>query len=244
MATKGPFREGADPKVFGVAIQDLILDDNVPRILRALVDQLFLTKAEQVEGIFRIPGNKQEVEKEKSRIDSGAHELWSEDPNVVGSLLKLWFRELPTQLIPATYAEECLSVSNLAREQRGARAVEILSRIPEPNRSTCKFLIHTLQRISAQSETNKMNNKNLAMVFAPSLLTKDEESKRQAEASTTASGNNQALLMAKMSMDVDSNLAFVIGLLEDLKQTSSSSGGGGEGGFLGWLPKWACLWRQ
>jgi hypothetical protein len=98
---QGPFREGADPKVFGVAITDLILDGQVPRILRALMEQLFETNADQQEGVFRVPGNKAEMEKEKNRIDSGAPELWCDDPFVIGSLIKLWFRELPEQLIPS-----------------------------------------------------------------------------------------------------------------------------------------------
>jgi hypothetical protein len=110
-----------------------------------------------------------------------------------------------------------LSVSSLPKEDRVLRAFNILNRVPEPNRSTCQFLIRSLQRFIANQEVTKMNSKNLAVVFAPSLLTKDEDEKNRQLRSTSASegGADAMLLMAKMSMDVDQHLAFVIALLDD-----------------------------
>jgi hypothetical protein len=63
--------------VFGVAITDLILDDQVPRIFRALMKQLFWVN------VARGCVSRAEMEKVKNRIDSGAPERWRDDPFVI-----------------------------------------------------------------------------------------------------------------------------------------------------------------
>jgi len=57
----------------------------------------------ETEGIFRVPGNNQEIARLKAQFNHLDYSLTSTDPNDLASVLKLWFRELKEPLIPASF---------------------------------------------------------------------------------------------------------------------------------------------
>eukprot|EP00300_Choanocystis_sp_HF-7_P003292 c12512_g1_i2.p1 GENE.c12512_g1_i2~~c12512_g1_i2.p1 ORF type:complete len:270 (+),score=78.55 c12512_g1_i2:101-811(+) len=199
------------------------MEGQVPVILCDLLARLELTGGHTTEGVFRIPGSKSAVEEEKAKLNAGANSLTLTDVHDVASLLKLWFRELPYQLIPADIAEQCNQVSSKPQEERGAFALAMLAKVPEPNQSTCRFLIRALQPIARNKEVTKMDAKNLAVVFAPSLLTKGEEEARLERMRSSGTGgvlerSNTLLLMTQMHQGVDQQLDFVVALIEHLPE--------------------------
>lgn len=96
------------PHIFGALLEDVCnthgMENNVPRVLTALLNRLKELNAHQTEGIFRIPGSTVECAKMRLQIEQGDYNLSSYiDPHISGSVLKFWFRSLEEPVIPSTY---------------------------------------------------------------------------------------------------------------------------------------------
>lgn len=96
------------PSTFGSTLEEtmarqaaLYPTEKVPIILPFLAQGILALDGAETEGLFRIPGDSDQVAMVKDRIDRGRYELDGiEDVHVCGSLLKLWLRELQEPLIP------------------------------------------------------------------------------------------------------------------------------------------------
>lgn len=118
------------------------------------------------------------------------------DVNALASLLKLYFRELQDPLIPFALYEEfvnairelrycrkgfsylCSSFHALfrpglpSRELRLGRIkdlVQALNGPAKPHHDVLEYLMRHLHRVQLQSEVNKMEASNLAIVFGPTI---------------------------------------------------------------------------
>lgn len=161
------------PSMFGNTLEEVMAvqkhrypQRKIPWIQRVLSDEVLRLEGTQTEGIFRVPGDIDEVNALKLRMDQ-----WEVppcvDPHVPGSLLKLWYRELYEPLIPARFYEEC--IENYSNPEA---SIEIVERLPEINRLVLTYLIHFLQIFAAPDNVafTKMDANNLAMVMAPNCL--------------------------------------------------------------------------
>lgn len=139
-----------------------------PKVLSFLSEAVIQLKGAESEGIFRVPGDLDQVIHLQIQIDSGVYELGDvKDPAVPASLLKQWTRELEEPVIPRDFYDKCLIV-----EDRVEEAMEIVDKLPELNRNVLKYLVKFLQVIgnpNFQLKT-KMTVSNLSLVFAPNLL--------------------------------------------------------------------------
>jgi len=131
------------------------------------------------EGIFRIPADFEEVLSLKSRFDQWEVVL-CRDSHTAASLLKTWLRELYEPLIPDHFYDECIALAvNLDKEsvsisdsERAKRLTALVSRLPDLTALVLMYLIRFLQ-LFAQSQIyqiTKMDDSNLATVFAPNFL--------------------------------------------------------------------------
>lgn len=96
------------PHIFGAKLDDICkthgTDNNIPLVLKSLVERLKELKAHSTEGIFRIPGSTVDCTKMRLQIESGDYNLSSYvDPHVSASVLKFWFRSLEEPVIPSEY---------------------------------------------------------------------------------------------------------------------------------------------
>jgi len=125
-----------------------------------------------VEGIFRITGNMDAIEKLKKKLDKGKNiDISLENPHVIASLMKLYFRELPEPLFTFTSYDSFLSAVVEDDDTKTVQNVkQILKTLPEPNRVVIRYLFEFLHRVTQNAEVNKMHANNLAIVFAPTLL--------------------------------------------------------------------------
>ncbi|OQV12646.1 Rho GTPase-activating protein 39 [Hypsibius exemplaris] len=161
------------PSMFGNSLEDVMQlqrerfpDRKLPWIQTVLSDEIRRLHGLRTEGIFRVPGDIDEVNMLKVRMDR-----WNspdcQDPHVPSSLLKLWYRELYEPLIPARFYDLCIKNCN-----NPAAAVQIVEQLPPINRLVLTYLINFLQDF-AQPENvvlTKMDAPNLAMVMAPNCL--------------------------------------------------------------------------
>lgn len=135
------------------------------------------TKGLSVVGIYRIPGNKAAISELSELVntkdfhfDSCATDVRWEDVNVVSSLLKLFIRSLPDALMPASFYINFIEADKKMGLERIVLLKEIVDSLPRHPYETMKHLIRHLCRVSDNCEVNRMEPKNLAIIFGPSII--------------------------------------------------------------------------
>ncbi|XP_021272475.1 rho GTPase-activating protein 39-like isoform X1 [Numida meleagris] len=162
------------PSLFGSSLEEIMLRQQdmypghkLPWVQTQLSQQVLALGGEQTEGIFRIPGDIDEVNALKLQVDQWRIPSGLSDPNIPASLLKLWYRELEEPVIPQEFYKECIS-----NYENPDAAVAVVQLLPELNKLVLCYLIHFLQIFAQPSNVGrtKMDVNNLAMVMAPNCL--------------------------------------------------------------------------
>ncbi|XP_059336861.1 rho GTPase-activating protein 39-like isoform X2 [Ammospiza nelsoni] len=162
------------PSLFGSSLEEIMLrqqdmypGNKLPWVQTQLSQQVLALGGEQTEGIFRIPGDIDEVNALKLQVDQWRIPNSLSDPNIPASLLKLWYRELEEPVIPQQFYQECIN-----NYENPDAAVAVVQLLPELNRLVLCYLIHFLQIFAQPSNVGrtKMDVNNLAMVMAPNCL--------------------------------------------------------------------------
>uniref|UniRef100_A0A8C8SHX4 Rho GTPase activating protein 39 n=1 Tax=Pelusios castaneus TaxID=367368 RepID=A0A8C8SHX4_9SAUR len=162
------------PSLFGSSLEEIMArqqdtcpDSRLPWVQTQLSQQVLALGGEQTEGIFRVPGDIDEVNALKLQVDQWRIPKNLSDPNIPASLLKLWYRELEEPVIPQQFYRECISSYD-----NPSAAVAVVQLLPELNRLVLCYLIHFLQIFARPANVGKtkMDVNNLAMVMAPNCL--------------------------------------------------------------------------
>ncbi|KAM9101749.1 rho GTPase-activating protein 39 isoform 3-T4 [Sarcophilus harrisii] len=162
------------PSMFGSALQDILAmqkerypDRQLPWVQTRLSEEVLALNGDQTEGIFRVPGDIDEVNALKLQVDQWKIPTGLEDPHVPASLLKLWYRELEEPLIPHEFYEQCIT-----HYENPEAAIAVVHSLPRINRMVLCYLIRFLQVFvqPANVAVTKMDVSNLAMVMAPNCL--------------------------------------------------------------------------
>jgi hypothetical protein len=160
--------------MFGNTLDDIMLmqadrypDRKLPWLQTTLSEEVLRLNGARVEGIFRVPGDVDEVNVLKARCDQWLAPTGCADPHTPASLLKLWYRELYEPLIPAEFYEECVTSYGDVEA-----CIGIVHALPAINRLVLCYLIRFLQVFAAteNATVTKMDANNLAMVMAPNCL--------------------------------------------------------------------------
>eukprot|EP01132_Coremiostelium_polycephalum_P005976 gene5976-7445_t len=141
---------------------------DVPYILVLLVNLIKNQDGMKTEGIFRVPGNNNDISLLKKQINEGDYNLPPEMTSIhtLASLLKLWLREMPSPLITDRLydsAIQCEKTSDL---------LITFKQLPPHNQKIVTYIVQFLQDLIHPENVvhSKMNLDNTAMVFAPSFL--------------------------------------------------------------------------
>ncbi|XP_057884071.1 rho GTPase-activating protein 39 isoform X2 [Melospiza georgiana] len=162
------------PSMFGSSLQEIVAmqrerypERQLPWVQTRLSEEVLALNGDQTEGIFRVPGDIDEVNALKLQVDQWKIPTGLEDPHVPASLLKLWYRELEEPLIPHEFYERCI-----AHYESPEAAVAVVHALPRINRMVLCYLIRFLQVFvqPANVAVTKMDVNNLAMVMAPNCL--------------------------------------------------------------------------
>jgi hypothetical protein len=149
-----------------------------PKIIIEFVDFLIEEKAYLLEGIFRISGVQTDMESLQSLIESEKEYSLKaiKDTHVISSLLKLYFRSLPSPFFsPALYSRIILLPTIQSDEDR---VVEIKSCIEELSvyKKYCfGILLNLLSLVLQNTKINMMDSSNIATVFGINLLKDNTE---------------------------------------------------------------------
>eukprot|EP00090_Calanus_glacialis_P009978 TRINITY_DN1835_c0_g1_i1.p1 TRINITY_DN1835_c0_g1~~TRINITY_DN1835_c0_g1_i1.p1 ORF type:complete len:1716 (-),score=684.24 TRINITY_DN1835_c0_g1_i1:112-5259(-) len=127
-------------------------------------------------GIYRVPGNNAAVTYLTEQVNKGVENFALEDQrwqdvNVVSSLLKSFFRKLPDPLFTVEMYSLFIEASKIDMAPRRMDQLRKLVReLPEIHLETLKYLTSHLCQVADHATINKMEVRNLAIVFGPTLV--------------------------------------------------------------------------
>ncbi|XP_034025025.1 rho GTPase-activating protein 32 isoform X2 [Thalassophryne amazonica] len=146
----------------------------VPQVVRSCAE--FIEKHGVVDGIYRLSGISSNIQKLRHEFDSEqipdlSRDVFRQDIHSVGSLCKLYFRELPNPLLTyQLYDRFSEAVSAATDEERLVKIHNVIQQLPPPHYRTLEFLMRHLSHLATFSFITNMHTKNLAIVWAPNLL--------------------------------------------------------------------------
>ncbi|KAM6043239.1 rho GTPase-activating protein 32 isoform 2-T5 [Chlamydotis macqueenii] len=163
-------------RVFGCDLGEHLLNSgqDVPQVLRSCTE--FIEKHGIVDGIYRLSGIASNIQKLRHEFDSEqipdlTKDTYIQDIHCVGSLCKLYFRELPNPLLTyQLYDKFSDAVSAATDEERLVKIHDVIQQLPPPHYRTLEFLMRHLARLADYCSITNMHTKNLAIVWAPNLL--------------------------------------------------------------------------
>ncbi|XP_071500827.1 rho GTPase-activating protein 21-like isoform X2 [Diadema antillarum] len=169
---------------FGVPL-DQCTSSNTNELVPMVVEiccSIVEAKGLEFVGVYRVPGNtagitylKEELKKGVDEIDL-TDERW-QDVNVISSLLKLFFRKLPNPLVPNAQYQAFIAANRLEEPSERMWALRRqIHNLPDHHYETFKFLANHLKVVAANADVNRMEVRNLAIVFGPTLVRSGDDS--------------------------------------------------------------------
>ncbi|KAI5073106.1 hypothetical protein GOP47_0011119 [Adiantum capillus-veneris] len=157
----------ASASVFGVSAESMQCSydqkgNSVPTILLLLQERLYNQGGLQAEGIFRINAENGQEENLRDQLNKGVVP-YDIDVHCLAGLIKAWFRELPKGVLDNLTAEQVMQSNT---EEQCVTLVELL---PPTQAALLSWAINLMADVVQQEEFNKMNARNIAMVFAPNM---------------------------------------------------------------------------
>ncbi|CAJ0594420.1 unnamed protein product [Cylicocyclus nassatus] len=163
----------------------------VPRIVENCTQYLMAYGLNTV-GLFRVAGNAKRCRQLKSTLEKVGGGTAISDELVenttahdVATLLKEYFRDLPQSLLPREHYQAYITAARFSFEERVEVIRLLFSLLGPPNIDTLYVLLKFLHEVSlhchdqtgAEAEQvvqgNRMDARNLATIFAPSILRPD-----------------------------------------------------------------------
>lgn len=163
-------------RVFGCDLGEHLHNSGheVPQVVKSCAE--FIEKHGVVDGIYRLSGISSNIQKLRHEFDSEqipdlSRDVFRQDIHSVGSLCKLYFRELPNPLLTyQLYDRFSEAVSAATDEERLVKIHNVIQQLPPPHYRTLEYLMRHLSHLATFSSTTNMHTKNLAIVWAPNLL--------------------------------------------------------------------------
>ncbi|KAF5375014.1 hypothetical protein D9758_000090 [Tetrapyrgos nigripes] len=169
--------------IFGFSLVDYatthnLPDGDVPKVVKRCIDEID-KKGLEAEGIYRVSGRHaivQALQLELEKDEASFEFRPKEDVYAVASLLKLYLRELPEPVFKFLLQERIQHTEDFAAHHsnnflllRGK-----IRRLPPVHQATLRYLVEHLARVASHSEKNKMDAKNLAIVFGAVIFGEDQ----------------------------------------------------------------------
>ncbi|CAN4093142.1 unnamed protein product [Withania somnifera] len=157
----------ASVSVFGISAESMQCSydtrgNSVPTILLLMQERLYSQDGLTAEGIFRINPENSHEEHVRDQLNRG---IVPDNINVhcLAGLIKAWFRELPEGVLDGLSPEQVLQC-NMEEE-----FIELVKQLKPTETALLKWAIDLMADVVEKEETNKMNARNIAMVFAPNM---------------------------------------------------------------------------
>lgn len=157
----------ASASVFGVSPESMQCGydekgNSVPKILLLMQHRLYSQDGLKAEGIFRITPENSQEEHVREQLNRG---VVPDDIDVhcLASLIKAWFRELPEGVLDSLSPEQVLHCNT------DEQCVELVKLLPSTQVALLSWVVELMADVVEEEDSNKMNARNIAMVFAPNM---------------------------------------------------------------------------
>ncbi|XP_025063642.1 protein FAM13B isoform X6 [Alligator sinensis] len=164
-------------KIFGIPLDELQQegqpDNEVPFIVRHVVDYIEEHGGLEQEGLFQVNGNAETVEWLRQRYDNGEDVDLVKEADVPSaiSLLRFFLQELPEPVIPGSLHIHLMQLSQdyNNEDEFGRKLRFLLQQLPPVNYSLLKFLCRFLANVASHHE-EIWSASSLAAVFGPDVF--------------------------------------------------------------------------
>ncbi|KAJ7421975.1 Protein FAM13B [Willisornis vidua] len=164
-------------KIFGIPLDELQQegqpDNEVPFIVRHVVDYIEEHGGLEQEGLFQVNGNAETVEWLRQRYDNGEDVDLVKEADVPSaiSLLRVFLQELPEPVIPGSLHTHLMQLSQdyNNEDEFGRKLRFLLQQLPPVNYSLLKFLCKFLANVASHHE-EVWSASSLAAVFGPDVF--------------------------------------------------------------------------
>ncbi|EED82872.1 predicted protein, partial [Postia placenta Mad-698-R] len=170
--------------IFGVTLVDYATARNlpegeVPKIVRISIREIE-RRGLDAEGIYRVSGRHAAVQDLQHKIERNEAAFGFnpavDDVYAIASLLKMYLRELPEPLFKFSLHDRIQHSEDLDEHRKNDFQVlrGKIRRLPPIHQATLKMTVEHLAHVAAHHERNKMDAKNLAIVFGAVIFGEDE----------------------------------------------------------------------
>ncbi|KAK5918024.1 hypothetical protein CgunFtcFv8_002827 [Champsocephalus gunnari] len=174
--TKQKSKKKGSENVFGCDLIEHLQNSgqDVPQVLKKCAE--FIEEHGIVDGIYRLSGVTSNIQHLRQEFCCEAcpdltEEVYLQDIHCVGSLCKLFFRELPNPLLTyELYSKFTKTVLVQGDNERLLHIQGVIKELPTPHFRTLEYLTKHLAHLATLSTTTNMHTRNLALVWAPNLL--------------------------------------------------------------------------
>ncbi|EAQ88000.1 hypothetical protein CHGG_04619 [Chaetomium globosum CBS 148.51] len=145
----------------------------IPSVVTRCIEEVEL-RGMDVEGIYRKTGGNSLINTIREGFDK-TEDFDISDPaldiTAVTSVLKQYFRKLPTPLLTFEVYDRILESNTVQDEtERCSHLRKTVNMLPPKHRDCLEFLMFHLVRVASRERENLMSPKNLAVVFAPTIM--------------------------------------------------------------------------
>ncbi|GMI75947.1 ROP guanosine triphosphatase (GTPase)-activating protein 3 [Hibiscus trionum] len=157
----------ASASVFGVSAKSMqcSYDDrgnSVPTILLMMQKRLYVEGGLKAEGIFRINAENSQEEYVRNKLNKGVVPRGI-DVHCLAGLIKAWLRELPSGVLDSLTPEQVMHCNT------EEDCIELTKLLPSTEAALLDWSINLMADVVQHEQYNKMNARNIAMVFAPNM---------------------------------------------------------------------------
>ncbi|CAZ82194.1 unnamed protein product [Tuber melanosporum] len=152
--------------------------NRIPNVVQKCIQEVEV-RGMDFEGIYRKSGGASQMRHIQEAFERGDDVPFDSNVDICGvtSVLKQYFRNLPNPLLTYDIYERFVDTTTVFEEETRIKIVkDLVDELPPIHRDCLQFVIFHLARVAARRDENLMNARNLAVVFAPTLLrfTSDE----------------------------------------------------------------------
>lgn len=168
--------------VFGLPLVEAVefcpptgINVHLPAVVYRCIEYLHAKDAASEEGIFRLSGSNLVIKSLRERFNTEGDvnflaETQYYDVHAVASLFKAYLRELPSTVLTKELHLDFLHVLELDDKSQKIAAFNMLvHRLPHANLVLLRALSQYLIEVVNNSDKNKMNVRNIVIVFSPTL---------------------------------------------------------------------------
>ncbi|XP_066514722.1 rho GTPase-activating protein 31 isoform X2 [Hoplias malabaricus] len=171
----------------------------VPHVLKTCAE--FIEEHGVVDGIYRLSGVTSNIQRLRQEFSSElcpdlTKEVYLQDIHCVGSLCKLYFRELPNPLLTYELYKKFTDAILVKEEHEQLRNIQsVIKELPDSHFRTLEYLAKHLAHLATLSHHTNMHTRNLALVWAPNLL-------RSKEIEVSSCNGDEAFLEVRVQQSV------------------------------------------